>query len=118
MQFKRQHPRTTDTKDLWIRRRSSRPLFPHRVLNLSDGGLLMAGYELAVGDSGSFELVAPGFRSVCTGTATHRTGGATGLRFVGWEGEARERVHDLTNARIRRQQWDSVAATCPGCYLG
>lgn len=118
MQFTRQHPRTTDTRDLWVRLRSSRPLFPHRVLNLSDGGLLIAGNELPIGAGAGFELVAPGFRSVCVGRATHHSGGATGLRFTGWEGDAEQRVHDLVTDRIRRSQLDAAAATCPGCYLG
>ena len=53
----RRHMRIADTQDLWARLRSrGRSETADRVLNLSKGGVLVAGGELDVGEIVSFEL--------------------------------------------------------------
>jgi hypothetical protein len=92
-------PRTDQTEDLSATLRSAgRACVVGRVLDLSDGGMLVARSDLDVGDTASFELVGPGFRFAGLATVAHRTDGAVGLRFVSWEGPAYRAVCALIAA--------------------
>ncbi len=119
MPFLRNHPRTTDTQDLSIRlhptgrRRSSR-----RVLNLSEGGMLIAGAELEVGSVMDFELAAGEFHAAGIAEVEHCSGGTTGLRFVRWDATADRKIHQLIIDRIRKQRHEESARSIPGSYLG
>jgi hypothetical protein len=95
-------PRTTQTKDLSATLRfagSTRVV--DEVLNLSEGGMLLASSDLDVGETTHFELEGPGFQFAGLATVAHRTGQATGLRFLSWEGPAYRPLCLLIAARLR-----------------
>jgi hypothetical protein len=119
MAFTRQHPRITYAQDLSATLRPSRrTCVSGRVLNLSEGGMLVAGSDLDAGETTDFELVGFDFRFAGVAEVAHRTDVATGLRFLRWQGPADRRLRALIAARVRRQQLDSVATEVPGRYLG
>ena len=119
MSFTRRHPRTTYTQDLSaILRPPGRSCVIGRVLNLSEGGMLVASSDLDVGETTDFELAGPDFRSAGLAKVAHRTEVATGLRFLRWQGIADRPLRALIAARIRKRQLDSLASAIPGCYLG
>jgi hypothetical protein len=119
MAFTRRHPRIICAQDLSASLRSpGRPCATGRVLNLSEGGMLVATSDVDVGRTTNFELVGPDFRFAGLAKVTHRTGVATGLRFLRWQGPAGRPVRALITARIHQQQADSSATTIPGRYLG
>lgn len=99
-------PRTTDTKDLSASLRSNgRCWIDGRVLNLSEGGMLVSssmGSEVA--ETAHFELSGSDFRYGGVAEVAHRTGGAIGLRFLSWEGPAGSCVRALVDARLRGAQ--------------
>jgi hypothetical protein len=74
-----------------------------RVLNLSEGGMLVASGDREVGETACFELVGPGFRFAGLATVAYRSDRAMGLRFLSWEGPAYRSVCALIAARLRRQ---------------
>ena len=111
----RRHQRIKDTKDLSARLPSTGNT---RVLNLSEGGMLIAASELGVGEVASFELAGPDFRSAVLCEVAHRTEEATGLRFIRWDAPARHEIRNLIAARIRKQHVEYAARSVPGCYLG
>lgn len=88
------------------------------MLNLSEGGMLIAVSELEVGEVASFELAGPDFRSVMLCEVAHRTEEATGLRFIHSDAPARHEIRNLIAALIRKQHMESAARSVPGCYLG
>jgi len=101
----RQHQRTTETHDLsvslwnrdcWL---TARP-----VLNLGEGGMAVTDLELDVGDLASFEIAGLYFRYAGLAETVHRTDGATGLRFVRWQGQAARSLRSLIAARTGRQR--------------
>lgn len=95
-------PRTTQTQDLSATLRSAwHAPFVGRVLNLSAGGMLLATSDLEVGETSHFELAGPGFQFVGLAAVVHRTGQATGLRFLNWEGPAYRPLCVLIAARLR-----------------
>jgi hypothetical protein len=97
-------PRTTQTEDLSATLRCvGRSRTVGRVLNLSEGGMLVAGSDLKVGETASFELAGPDFQFAGLATVAHRTDRAAGLRFLSWEGPAYRPVCALIAARLRRQ---------------
>lgn len=55
------------------------------VLNLSEGGMLIAGDGLTVGEKADFELSGPSFHYAGVAEVAHLTAGATGLRFLSWQ---------------------------------
>ncbi len=121
MPFLRNHPRTTDTQDLLIRlhptgrrRRQTRT----RVLNLSEGGMLIAGGELQVGSVTDFELAAGDLHAAGVAEVEHCEAGTTGLRFLRWDASGAREIHKLITERIRRQRREEAARTVPGGYLG
>ena len=104
----RQHQRITDTQDLVAGLQSiGRPLKAGRVLNLSQGGMLVTGTTLPVGEITGFELAGPGFRCAGTAKVAHTTDGATGLQFICWRGEADRSVRAL----VVRRTHNTVAAS-------
>jgi hypothetical protein len=95
-------PRTTQTKDLSATLRSAgRIRVVGRVLNLSEGGMLLAGSDFDVGETATFELEGPGFQFAGLATVAHCTGKAVGLRFLSWEGPAYRPICRLIVARLR-----------------
>ncbi len=96
----RQYPRIIDTRDMVaILRSSSRAGKIGAVLNLSRGGMLIAGRELVVGRIAGLELMGPGFRYAGVAQVTHHTGGATGLRILYWKGPVERAVRGLIDDR-------------------
>jgi hypothetical protein len=103
----RRAPRTTDTKDLSASLRSSgRRWMDGRVLNLSEGGMLIesSGGDLDVATTASFELVGPSFCYDGVVEIAHRAAGAIGLSFVSWAGATDRSVRALVDARLSRSQ--------------
>jgi hypothetical protein len=119
MAFIRSHVRTDDTEDLSATlrdgRRRSHTL---RVLNLSEGGMLIAGGVLEVGEVVSFEIAGPDCRSAGCAEVAHRTDEATGLRFAHWDASADRAIRNLIVGRICQQHMESAARSVPGRYLG
>jgi hypothetical protein len=96
----RRHPRISDTGDLLAKLRSTRRTPQDTpVLNLSEGGMLVAGEDLAVGDRTGFELAGPSFHYAGVAEVAHLTNGTTGLRFLSWQGQADRPVRSLIAAR-------------------
>ena len=116
----RRHMRIADTQDLWARLRSrGRYEAVDRVLNLSGGGVLVAGGELDVGEVVSFELSdAREFRFAGLAAVAHSSKRATGLRFLDADASADREIEDLIATRMRGQLLESSAITIPGLYLG
>ena len=99
----RRYQRIADTQDLVANLRSNgRRYGPSRVLNLSHGGMLVAGGELRQGDLASFEIEGPYFRYAGLAEVAHHTNGATGLRFVRWQGQADRTIRALIASRLRQ----------------
>jgi hypothetical protein len=119
MLFTRNAPRISDTQDLFATLPPTRRHIAARgVLNLCEGGMLVAGGELEVGKIAKFELAGPDFRSTGLAEVIHHNDGATGLRFIHWHAAADGEMRDLIAAKVLRQQLESAARTIPGCYLG
>jgi hypothetical protein len=112
-------PRTTDTRDLSARLRSRRRSCEvGRVLNVGGGGMLIdAGNDLDNGETAWLELSGPDFRYAAVAEVVHHSHGATGLRFVSWQGPADRCVRALVAARLRGQQFKSQhpEALAVGC---
>ncbi|MGO9789318.1 MAG: hypothetical protein ACLP8S_07295 [Solirubrobacteraceae bacterium] len=107
----RRPSRTTDTNDLSASLRSSgRSLGVGSVLNLCEGGMLVAiSSDLEVAEIVSFELAGPRFRSVGLAAVAHREDQAIGLRFETWEGPVDRSICDLVAARLRRGKLGTYA---------
>jgi hypothetical protein len=101
MAYTRRDPRTTQTEDLsatlWSARRSC---VVGRVLNLSEGGMLVASRGLEVGETAGLELAAPDFRFGGVAKVAHRTDRAVGLHFMSWQGPADRPICTLIAARL------------------
>ncbi len=96
--------RTDQTQDLSATLRSAgHARVAGRVLNLSDGGMLVTGSNLDVGETASFELVGAGFRFAGLATVAHRNDRAVGLRFLSSEGQPYRALCALIAARLPRQ---------------
>jgi hypothetical protein len=98
----RRAPRTTDTKDLSVSLRSSgRRWMDSSVLNLSEGGMLIArSADLDVAATASFELVGPSFCYDGVVEIAHREAEAIGLSFLSWAGATDRSVRALVDARL------------------
>lgn len=119
MPFSRNHPRTTDTEDVSIRLRPAGRRQPtRRVLNLSEGGVLIAGGQLEVGSTMAFELAAGDLHATGIAEVEHCTGNAAGLRFLQWDPSGDREIHELIHERIRDQRHEEAAHAVPGGYLG
>jgi len=100
----RQYSRITDTRDLLASLRAiGRPRTVGRVINLSEGGMLVAGGVLKTGEVTGFELHGPGFRYSGVASVAHCTDGATGLKFLCWQGQADRAMRALIATRSSGQ---------------
>jgi len=118
MPFTRRHMRIADTQDLRARLRPPSRCAANPVLNLSEGGVLVAGGERDVGEIVRFELSGPSeFRFAGLAEVAHSTKRATGLRFLDADASAGGQIEDLIAARIRVRLLESDSAI-PGLYLG
>ena len=102
MAYTRRHPRTTHTEDLsatlWSARRSC---VVGRVLNLSEGGMLVASRGLEVAETAGLELAGPDFRFAGVAKVAHCSDRAVGLHFLSWQGPAHRPICTLIGARLR-----------------
>jgi hypothetical protein len=100
MRTVRRHPRTSNTRDLHATLRPiGRSAHDCGVLNLSEGGMLVAGSGLNVGDQASFELVGPSFHYAGVAEVAHLTANTTGLRFLSWQDHDDRPVRSLIDQR-------------------
>jgi hypothetical protein len=119
MDFLRRHPRIIYAQELSASLRPTGGSYiVGRVLNLSEGGMLVATSDLDVGGTTDFEVVGRDFRFAGLAKVAHRTDVAIGLRFLRWQRPTDRRLHAMIASSIRKQQVDSVASAIPGCYLG
>lgn len=103
----RQHPRITDVQDVrasFGAEGSSRGV--DRVLNLSEGGMLVADDTLNVGQSTAFELSGSNFHYAGVAEVMHLTNETTGLRFLSWQARDNRPIRSLIE---QRSQWHAPA---------
>jgi len=113
----RSSPRTTDTHDLSARLLCAGCHFAaRRVLNLSEGGMLVTGGELDVGAIARFELVGRELRSVGIAEVAHRSPATTGLRFVQVDASAGREVRQLVTARVHDDGVRAAIVASHGAY--
>ena len=99
MRTARRHPRIS-TRDLQAHLRpGGRSPRGGRVLDLSEGGMLIAGDDLEVGEKTAFELAGTNFHYAGVAEVAHLTNGMTGLRFLSWQGPADRPVRSLIEER-------------------
>ena len=97
----RARQRITETDDLSATVWTPDRRFTRRsVLNLGEGGMLVADLDLDVGELASFEIAGLYFRYAGVAAVVHNTDGATGARFVRWQGQAARPLRALIAARI------------------
>ncbi len=103
----RRHPRITSVHDLRARFGSGRDSpGVDRVLNLSEGGMLVAHDALNVGQSTGFELRGPTFHYAGVAEVMHLTNGTTGLRFLSWQTPDNRPIRSLVE---KRSAWEAPA---------
>jgi hypothetical protein len=103
----RQHPRITDVQDVRATFGSghdSRGV--DRVLNLSEGGMLVADDTLDVGQTTGFELSGPSFHYAGVAEVMHLTNDTTGLRFLSWQTRDNRPIRSLIE---QRAEWQAPA---------
>jgi hypothetical protein len=103
----RRHPRISDVKDVRARfgsGRDSRGV--DRVLNLSEGGMLVADGSLDVGQTTGFELSGPSFHYAGVAEVVHLTSETTGLRFLSWQNQENRPIRSLIE---QRAEWQAPA---------
>jgi hypothetical protein len=103
----RRHPRITDVKDVRARfgsGGSSRGV--DSVLNLSEGGMLVADDTLTLGQSTPFELSGPSFHYAGVAEVMHLTNETTGLRFLSWQARDNRPIRSLIE---ERSEWEAPA---------
>ena len=104
----RRHPRFTNVHVFRARFGSgddSRDV--DRVLNLSEGGMLVADDGLDVGQKTEFELSGPSFHYAGVAEVVHLTNETAGLRFLSWQ------THDNRPVRSMIEQlseWQAPAS--------
>jgi hypothetical protein len=103
MTHPRLHQRIVGTGDLLatLRPAGRRVQYAGRVLNLSAGGMLVAGSGFEVGESIGVELAGPDFRLAGQGQVVHCTSQTVGVRMMSWKGPAHRRVGAMIAARSR-----------------
>ena len=105
----RRHPRLTNVRDFRARFGSaggSRSV--DRLINLSEGGMLVTDDTLDVGQTTEFELSGPSFHYAGVAKVVHLTNETTGLRFLSWQ------THDNRPIRSMIEQlseWQAPADT-------
>jgi hypothetical protein len=103
----RRHARITDVQDFQARfgsGRESRNV--DRVLNLSEGGMLVADNSLDVGQKTGFELSGPSFHYAGVAEVVHLTSETTGLRFLSWQSHDNRPIRSLIE---QRSEWEAPA---------
>jgi hypothetical protein len=103
----RRHPRITDVQDVrasFGSGDSSRGV--DRVLNLSEGGMLVADDSLTVGQSTPFELSGPSFHYAGVAEVMHLTNETAGLRFLSWQARDNRPFRSLIE---QRSEWQAPA---------
>jgi hypothetical protein len=111
----RRHPRITDVKDVRARvgsGGSSRAV--ERVLNLSEGGMLVADDTLTVGQSTAFELSGPSFHYAGVAEVMHLTNETAGLRFLSWQARDNRPIRSLIEQRTEWQPPANASDKRPG----
>jgi PilZ domain len=105
MRTARRHPRITDPPDFQAKLEPSDHLSGvDRVLNLSEGGMLIANNKLTVGHETAFELTGPSFHYAGVAEVVHLTNETTGLRFLSWQGHDNRPVRSLI---ANRSDWQA-----------
>ena len=99
---RRRDPRITRTADLsaTLRPAEEPARFGTLILNLSAGGMLIAGGGFGVGESIGIELAGPAFRVAGRAEVVRCTGQTTGLRIVSWQGSAHRPIGAMIAARL------------------
>jgi len=103
----RRHPRITDVRGLRARigsGRESRDV--EDVINLSEGGMLVADKGLTVGARTGFELSGPDFHYAGVAEVMHLTNETTGLRFLSWQARDNRPIRSLIE---QRAEWEAPA---------
>jgi hypothetical protein len=108
MHVPRRHPRISDTQDL-VAKLDPRGPSSHggRVLNLSEGGMLIAGGPLALGQKADFEITGPSMHYAGVAEVAHLSSEGTGLRFLSWEGHDNRPIRSLIE---QRSEWQAPAS--------
>lgn len=111
----RQYSRITDTYDLTATLPATGGAgLARRVINLSEGGMLVTGAEpVGSGEPASFELAGRNFNAAGVAEIVHHTSEATGLRFVGWQDQGDRHVRALISAAS-----SGLGHEIPGKYIG
>jgi hypothetical protein len=111
MHVARRHPRIRNTHDLHA---TLRPIGQSPqdcgVLNLSEGGMLVAGCGLSVGAQAQFDLAGPSFHYAGVATVAHLTAETTGLRFLSWQGHVGRPIRSLIE---QRSEWQPPEPATP-----
>ena len=99
----RRDPRITATGDLLatLGPAGRSTLLAAQVLNLSVGGMLVAGRGYEVGQPLAVELVGPGFRLAGRGQVAHCTDSTVGVHMVSWDGPAHRLIGAIVASRAR-----------------
>jgi hypothetical protein len=104
----RRHARITEVRDFRAKfgsGRDSRKV--DRILNLSEGGMLVADGSLAVGQQTGFELSGPSFHYAGVAEVVHLTSETTGLRFLSWQSHDNRPIRSLIE---QRSEWEAPAS--------
>jgi hypothetical protein len=105
MRTARRHPRITDAHDLQARLGSDGSSGgADRVLNLSEGGMLVANGSLEARQKTAFELTGPSFHYAGVAEVVHLTNETSGLRFLSWQGEDNRPIRSLIEQRSEWQR--------------
>ena len=76
------------------------------VINLSEGGMLVADNTLTVGEQTGFELSGPSFHYAGVAEVMHLTNETTGLRFLSWQARDNRPFRSLIE---QRAEWQAPA---------
>jgi PilZ domain len=105
----RQHPRFANVHGFRARFGSgdeSRSV--ESVLNLSEGGMLVADDTLDVGQKTEFELSGPSFHYAGVAEVVHLTNETTGLRFLSWQNHDNRPIRSMIE---QLSEWHAPAET-------
>ena len=107
----RRHARITDVHDFRARfRAGSGSGGADRVLNLSEGGMLVADSSLEVGQRTGFELSGPDFHYAGVAEVVHLTSETAGLRFLSWQSHDNRPIRSLVEQRSKWRRPADAAA--------
>ena len=101
----RRYPRVTAVQDVRARFGSGREARGvDRVLNMSEGGMLVADQFLTVGEKTGFELSGPDFHYAGVAEVVHLTSETAGLRFLSWQSHDNRPIRSLIE---QRSEWQA-----------